>query len=154
MFRGEIFAYPLYLQRQLACKTVKYFAMDVACKYWPYLRRVTEKCPELQDLLTMRPFLSVFHAKAHDFKCEVRKYILWDFLSLKTCIRLLPLTCCLTCSLKVKWSGAYQEGAGSTLGEEVEQCNAFLSRIAVTTKHMSKAGKVTVHFDHDIGEPL
>ncbi|XP_077081197.1 uncharacterized protein LOC143733373 isoform X2 [Siphateles boraxobius] len=41
--------------------------------------------------------------------------------------------------LAVKWSGAYQEGAGSTLGEEVEQCNAFLSRIAVTAKHMSKA---------------
>ncbi|KAK5898185.1 hypothetical protein CgunFtcFv8_015625 [Champsocephalus gunnari] len=53
----------------------------------------------------------VFHAKAHDFKCEV------------------------------KWSGAYQEGTGLTLGEEVEQVNAFLSRIAVTTKHMSKAGR-------------
>ncbi|XP_073336124.1 uncharacterized protein [Pagrus major] len=112
MFRGEIFAYPLYLQKQIACKPVTFFAMDVACKYWPYLRRLAEKCPELQDLLTTRPFLSVFHAKAHDFKCEV------------------------------KWSGAYQEGAGSTLGEEVEQCNAFLSRIAVTTKHMSKAGRI------------
>ncbi|XP_047676214.1 uncharacterized protein LOC113637839 isoform X2 [Tachysurus fulvidraco] len=42
---------------------------------------------------------------------------------------------------KVKWSGAYQDGAGLTLGVEVEQCNAFLSRIAVTTKHMSKAGR-------------
>ncbi|XP_077093832.1 uncharacterized protein LOC143745599 isoform X3 [Siphateles boraxobius] len=62
MFRGEIFAYPLYLQKQMACKPVTFFAMDLACKYWPYLRRVTEKCPELQDLLTMRPFLSVFHA--------------------------------------------------------------------------------------------
>ncbi|XP_051256818.1 uncharacterized protein LOC127363898 [Dicentrarchus labrax] len=51
------------------------------------------------------------HAKAHDFKCEV------------------------------KWSGTNQEGAGKTLGEEVEQCNAFLSRISVTTKHMSKAGR-------------
>ncbi|XP_030253197.1 uncharacterized protein LOC115569309 [Sparus aurata] len=59
----------------------------------------------------MKPFLSVFHAKAHDFRCEV------------------------------KWSGAYQEGAGLTLGEEVEQVNSFLSRIAVTTKHMSKAGR-------------
>ncbi|XP_051250195.1 uncharacterized protein LOC127359916 [Dicentrarchus labrax] len=36
---------------------------------------------------------------------------------------------------------ANQEGAGKTLGEEVEQCNASLSRIAVTTKHMSKAGR-------------
>ncbi|XP_030596124.1 uncharacterized protein LOC115787509 isoform X2 [Archocentrus centrarchus] len=85
--------------------------MDVTCKYWPYLERVTKSCPELQHLLNMKPFLSVFHAKAHDFKCEV------------------------------KWSGAYQDGAGLTLGEEVEQCNAFLSRIAVTTKHMSKAGR-------------
>ncbi|KAI7804098.1 hypothetical protein IRJ41_023842 [Triplophysa rosa] len=111
MFRGEVFAYPLYLQKKMACKPVKFFAMDVACKYWPYLQRVSERCPELQDLLSMKPFLSVFHAKAHDFKCEV------------------------------KWSGAYQEGAGLTLGEEVEQCNAFLSRIAVTTKHMAKAGR-------------
>ncbi|XP_042577261.1 uncharacterized protein LOC122136760 [Cyprinus carpio] len=78
--------------------------MDVTCKYWPYLQRVAKSCPELQHLLNMRPFLSVFHAKAHDFKCEV------------------------------KWSGAYEDGAGLTLGEEVEQCNAFLSRIAVTTK--------------------
>ncbi|XP_047239079.1 uncharacterized protein LOC124878929 isoform X2 [Girardinichthys multiradiatus] len=110
MYRGEIFAYPLYLQKKLANRHITFFCMDVTCKYWPYLERVTKSCPELQHLLQMKPFLSVFHAKAHDFKCEV------------------------------KWSGAYQDGAGLTLGEEVEQCNAFLSRIAVTTKHMSKPG--------------
>ncbi|KAA8577529.1 hypothetical protein FQN60_009344, partial [Etheostoma spectabile] len=65
MFRGEIFAYPMFLQQLLASKhDVTFFCMDV-----------------------------------------------------------------------VKWSGTNQEGAGKTLGEEVEQCNAFLSRIAVTTKH-------------------
>ncbi|XP_036935335.1 uncharacterized protein LOC119008777 [Acanthopagrus latus] len=90
MYRGEIFAYPLYLQQKLASS--RFFCMDVTCKYWPYLQRITKSCPELQHLLNMKPFLSVFHAKAHDFKCEV------------------------------KWSGAYQEGAGLTLGEEVEQC--------------------------------
>ncbi|XP_026119151.1 uncharacterized protein LOC113098339 [Carassius auratus] len=111
MYRGEIFAYPLYLQEKLASRQIHLFCMDVTCKYWPYLQRVAKSCPELQHLLNMKPFLSVFHAKAHDFKCEV------------------------------KWSGAYQDGAGLTLGEEVEQCNAFLSRIAVTTKHMSKAGR-------------
>ncbi|XP_055011609.1 uncharacterized protein LOC129409464 isoform X2 [Boleophthalmus pectinirostris] len=109
MYRGEIFAYPLYLQQKVTNST--FFCMDVTCKYWPYLKKVSKHCPELQALLSMKPFLSVFHAKAHDFKCEV------------------------------KWSGAYQEGAGLTLGEEVEQVNAFLSRIAVTTKHMSKAGR-------------
>ncbi|KAL1278904.1 hypothetical protein QQF64_025577 [Cirrhinus molitorella] len=111
MYRGEIFAYPLYLQRKLASRQITFFCMDVTCKYWPYLQRIANSCPELQHLLKMKPFLSVFHAKAHEFKCEV------------------------------KWSGAYQDGAGLTLGEEVEQCNAFLSRIAVTTKHMSKAGR-------------
>ncbi|XP_058629933.1 uncharacterized protein LOC131539383 [Onychostoma macrolepis] len=111
MYRGEIFAYPLYLQEKLASRQITFFCMDVTCKYWPYLQRVAKSCPELQHLLNMKSFLSVFHAKAQDFKCEV------------------------------KWSGAYQDGAGLTLGEEVEQCNAFLSRIAVTTKHMSKAGR-------------
>lgn len=48
--------------------------MDVTCKYWPFLNKVAKSCPELQHLLGMKPFLSVFHAKAHDFKCEVRKH--------------------------------------------------------------------------------
>ncbi|XP_059921902.1 uncharacterized protein LOC132468207 isoform X1 [Gadus macrocephalus] len=108
MFRGEIYAYPLYLQNKLANKPITFFAMDVTCKYWPYLNKVAKSCPELQHLLDMKPFLSVFHAKAHDFKCEF------------------------------KWSGAYQQGAGLTLGEEVEQCNAFLSRIAVMTNMCPK----------------
>lgn len=43
--------------------------------------------------------------------------------------------------IQVRWSGAYQDGAGLTLVEEVEECNAFLSRIAVTTKYISKAGE-------------
>lgn len=71
MFRGEIFAYPLYLQKQLASQTVKFFCSDVICKYWPYLERVVRFCPELEDLLNMRPFLSIMHAKAHSWMCEV-----------------------------------------------------------------------------------
>lgn len=65
MFRGEIYAYPLYLQNKLANTPISFFAMDVTCKYWPYLNKVTKSCPELQHLLSM---------KAHDFKCEVRKH--------------------------------------------------------------------------------
>ncbi|KAG1952334.1 hypothetical protein F2P79_010255 [Pimephales promelas] len=114
MFRGEIFAYPLFLQKKLADMSqgkIKFFCSDVACKYFPYVQRVSKQCPELQSLLDMHPFLSVMHAKAHSWKCEV------------------------------KYSGAYQEGAGSTIGEEVEQVNSFLSRIAVTSKYMSKSGR-------------
>lgn len=71
MFRGEIFAYPLYLQKQLASQNVQFFCSDVVCKYWPYLQRVVDHCPEFQDLLNMRPFLSIMHAKAHSWICEV-----------------------------------------------------------------------------------
>ncbi|KAL4007367.1 hypothetical protein ACER0C_001219 [Sarotherodon galilaeus] len=112
MFRGEIFAYPLFLQRKLAASVpghITFLCSDVACKYFPYLSKVAQQCPELRNLLSMRPFLSVMHAKAHTWKCEI------------------------------KWGGTFQDGAGSTVGEEVEQVNSFLSRVAITTKYMSKA---------------
>lgn len=54
MYRGEIFAYPLYLQKELMPAKAQFFAMDVACKYWPYM------C------------LSVMHARAHATKCEIK----------------------------------------------------------------------------------
>lgn len=41
---------------------------------------------------------------------------------------------------QVKWGGRSQEGAGNTIGEEVEQVNSFLSRAALTTKYMTKSG--------------
>ncbi|XP_025760382.1 uncharacterized protein LOC102082213 [Oreochromis niloticus] len=114
MFRGENFAYPLFLQRKLAASVpghITFLCSDVACKYFPYLTKVAQQCPELRNLLSMRPFLSVMHAKAHTWKCEI------------------------------EWGGAFQDGAGSTVGEEVEQVNSFLSRAAITTKYMSKAGR-------------
>ncbi|XP_035006830.1 uncharacterized protein LOC118103835 [Hippoglossus stenolepis] len=114
MFRGEIFAYPLYLQRQLASQNVQFFCSDVVCKYWPYLQRVVRHCPELQDLLTMRPFLSIMHAKAHSWMCELQ------------------------------WGGRNQQGAGTTIGEEVEQVNSFLSRAAICSKYMSKAVRTDI----------
>ncbi|KAF3837912.1 hypothetical protein F7725_009680 [Dissostichus mawsoni] len=89
----------------------KFFAMDVACKYWPYMEKAASVLPALQELTTMKPFLSVMHARAHATKCEI------------------------------KWSGKNQEGAGMTAGEEVEQVNSYLSRCALTTKYMSKAGE-------------
>ncbi|KAI9517930.1 hypothetical protein NQZ68_001099 [Dissostichus eleginoides] len=41
----------------------------------------------------------------------------------------------------VKWGGRSQEGAGNTVGEEVEQVNSFLSRAALTTKYMTKSAR-------------
>ncbi|XP_077082820.1 uncharacterized protein LOC143736107 isoform X4 [Siphateles boraxobius] len=37
-----------------------------------------------------------------------------------------------------------QDGAGNTVGEEVEQVNSFLSRAALVTKYMTKAGRVNM----------
>ncbi|KAF3840344.1 hypothetical protein F7725_019061 [Dissostichus mawsoni] len=97
MFRGEIFAYPLFLQTQFQATNLHFYCTDIACKYWPYLEKVAKTMPELRPLLSMQPFLSVMHAKAHSIKCEI------------------------------VWSGRNLEGAGSTAGEEVEMVNSFVT---------------------------
>ena len=76
MFRGEIFAYPMFLHNLLhSQQNVTFLCMDVACQYWPYLKKVCVSCPELKPLLDLRPFLSVVHAKAHDHFCEVSLFL-------------------------------------------------------------------------------
>ncbi|KAL4009248.1 hypothetical protein ACER0C_003100 [Sarotherodon galilaeus] len=84
---------------------------EEVAEFMKYIQRHTNDVAQLRNLLSMRPFLSVMHAKALIWKCEI------------------------------KWGGAFQDGAGSTVGEEVEQVNSFLSRAAITTKYMSKAGQ-------------
>lgn len=49
--------------------------MDIACKYFPYLQKVTKEFPDLQTILDMKPLLSVMHAKAHTWKCEVTGHV-------------------------------------------------------------------------------
>ncbi|KAL7397175.1 hypothetical protein ABVT39_017999 [Epinephelus coioides] len=110
MYRGEIFAYPLFLQKELQATTKgQFYCTDIACKYWPYLKKLAASMMDLRPLLQMRPFLSVMHAKAHSTKCEII------------------------------WSSRNQEGAGTAAGEEVEMVNSYLSRCALTTKYMTKS---------------
>ncbi|KAK0144501.1 putative nuclease HARBI1 [Merluccius polli] len=71
MYRGEIFAYPMYLQKELLPSKAQFFAMDVACKYWPYLQKVASVIPALKSLTEMKPFLRTMHARAHATKCEL-----------------------------------------------------------------------------------
>lgn len=61
MYRGEIFACPLYLQKELMPAKAQFSAMDVACKYWPYMEKVASAIPDLQELTSVRPFLSMKH---------------------------------------------------------------------------------------------
>ncbi|RXN13571.1 hypothetical protein ROHU_009610 [Labeo rohita] len=108
-YRGEIFAYPMFLQREMSKKAnVTFFCMDVTCRYWPYLNKVAEGLPELLPLTEMRPFLSVMHAKAHTAKCEVR------------------------------WGGRSQDGAGNTVGEEVEQITERAKLEAASLSNIEK----------------
>ncbi|XP_010769918.1 uncharacterized protein [Notothenia coriiceps] len=109
-------SYPMFLQKEF--QSASLLAMDVTCRYVPYLDKVSEALPHLQPLKEMRHCLSVMHAKAHNTKCEII------------------------------WNARNQEGAGTTLGEEVEQVNSFLSRCGLTTKYMAKSartGMLTVH---------
>jgi len=51
MFRGEIFAYPLFLQKELATKTnCKFFCTDIMCRYWPYLQKCGSSIPRSAKL--------------------------------------------------------------------------------------------------------
>ncbi|XP_049432758.1 uncharacterized protein LOC125889094 isoform X1 [Epinephelus fuscoguttatus] len=122
MYRGEIFAYPLFLQKELQATTKgQFYCTAFACKYWPYLEKLAASMMDLRPLLQMRPFLSVMHAKAHSTKCEII------------------------------WSGRNQEGAGTTAGEEVEMVNSYLSRCALTTKYMTKSARNDILTIHAIG---
>ena len=77
IFRGEIFAYPLFLQKEVALgHNIPYFCTDIMCKYYPYLQKVREAFPDLVPLLQMKPFLSVMHAKGHSGICEVNVTII------------------------------------------------------------------------------
>ncbi|XP_046894585.1 uncharacterized protein LOC124479742 isoform X2 [Hypomesus transpacificus] len=119
MYRGEIFAYPMFLQKEFQSAT--FLAMDVTCRYVPYLTKVSEALTHLQPLQEMRHCLSVMHAKAHNTKCEIL------------------------------WTARNQQGAGTTLGEEVEQVNSFLSRCALTTKYMAKSVRTDMLTVHAMG---
>ncbi|KAL3969268.1 ATP-binding cassette, subfamily B (MDR/TAP), member 8 [Sarotherodon galilaeus] len=66
---------------------------EEVAEFMKYIQRHTNEVAQLRNLLSMRPFLSVMHAKALIWKCEI------------------------------KWGGAFQDGAGSTTGKEVEQVN-------------------------------
>lgn len=59
---------PYHYEPQMLCCFFYY-------RYWPYLKKMAEKLPELQPLVDMKPFLSVMHAKAHTGKCEVQRQV-------------------------------------------------------------------------------
>ena len=67
MMYGEIYGYAHYLQKSYFIpKQVKYFWYDVVCKFWPWLQK-----HDGESAKNMKPALSVMHAKAHSWSCQV-----------------------------------------------------------------------------------
>lgn len=52
---------------------------------------------------------------------------------------------------QVQWGGRWQDEAGATTGEEVEQINSHFSPLGNSTKHMLPEGNILVYFS---GIPL
>lgn len=67
MYSGELYGYAHYLQTiSLLPKKVIFLWYDVICKYWPWL---SKHDPDTSQ--SMKPALSVMHAKAHSWSCQV-----------------------------------------------------------------------------------
>ena len=68
MMHGEVYGYAHYMQvHYYLPRNTMFFWYDVVCKYWPWLA----KCDQ-ETLQKMKPALSVMHAKAHAWYCQVR----------------------------------------------------------------------------------
>lgn len=114
MMYGEVYGYAHYLQvNYYIPKNVEFFWYDVICKYWPWLKKNDPATSK-----KMSPALSVMHAKAHDWSCQVL------------------------------WGGRWQSGAAATTGEEVEHINSHFSRLGSSTKHMLPEGREELLTEH------
>ena len=67
MLYSEIYGYAHYLQTAYFIpKKVEFFWYDVVCKFWPWLKKHDGDSEK-----KMKPALSVMHAKAHSWSCQV-----------------------------------------------------------------------------------
>ena len=64
------FGYPHYLHTKKFSKTRCVWA-DVMCQYWPWALSKVDSCPEAKEAMSSQPCLSVMHAKAHSWHCQV-----------------------------------------------------------------------------------
>ena len=65
------FGYSHYLHNEVFAPCgVQWIWLDVICQYWQWARNKSTIFPESQAM-EMKPALSVMHAKAHSWACEV-----------------------------------------------------------------------------------
>ena len=66
------YGYPHYLHQEVfASRGVRWLWEDVICQYWPWARRKSHLFINSRAM-EMKPALSVMHAKAHSWHCQVR----------------------------------------------------------------------------------
>ena len=70
MFRGEIFGYAYYLQKNFK-HDVRFYFSDVACRYWKWLHKI-----DIQLYENQTPAIGMLHVKGHPPACEVSFHII------------------------------------------------------------------------------
>ena len=75
LFTGEKYGYMHYIQtKYMLPHRVEYIWQDIMCKYWPWAAQagITSIDPSFKEAVSvMKPALSVMHAKAHSWDCQV-----------------------------------------------------------------------------------
>lgn len=114
MYQGELYGYANYIHvKKMIPAGVAYFWEDIVCKYWKWAKKAGGV-----EGSGMKPALSVMHAKAHNWTCQVI------------------------------WGGRLQEGSACSTGEEVEQINSYMSRCGNTTKYMLPENREELITEH------
>ena len=69
MFRGEIYGYANFIRvHKMIPNSVEYMWENIICKYWKWAKSIPDNGMGQQN---MKPALSVMHAKAHNWSCQV-----------------------------------------------------------------------------------
>ena len=77
MKHGELYGYAHYLHVNFMLQhSVQFIWQDIACKYWPWAIKVADRLPVWRGTVeAMKPALSVMHAMAHSWHCQVKRMI-------------------------------------------------------------------------------
>ncbi|EDO32846.1 predicted protein [Nematostella vectensis] len=74
MYRGELYGYAHYLQKTFVIpRKVQFLWYDIVGKFWPWVCKHDVAATE-----TVKPALSVIHAKAHSWKCQAGMRLLTE----------------------------------------------------------------------------
>lgn len=109
---------------------VEFLWADVICNYWPWALQKNRQVSKFDLAMQSKPCLSVMHANAHSWHCQVRRWIS------NVCATVFyPMV-----YIQILWGGRMQNGSAGSTGEEMEQLFSYMSRLNLTTKNVTAAG--------------